>query len=49
MHWSEEPDCPECANGLPHEDCRTGWRQSLLQNWIEQYLKKFFKEYGITL
>lgn len=22
----DEPDCPECANGVPHEECRTGWR-----------------------
>lgn len=24
-----EPDCPECANGLPHETCRDGWREAL--------------------
>ena len=22
----DEPDCPECANGVPHEECRDGWR-----------------------
>lgn len=21
-----EPDCPECANGVPHEKCRVGWK-----------------------
>lgn len=49
MNWLEEPDCPECANGVHHEKCRSGWRDELFQSWIERYLKNFFKKYNITL
>lgn len=26
-----ESDCPECANGQAHEDCRSGWRHQLYE------------------
>ncbi len=34
LDWREEPDCPECANGVNHTDCRTGWRESLQAGWV---------------
>jgi len=27
-----ESDCPECANGVVHEKCRSGWREVLYVN-----------------
>lgn len=29
---ANEPDCPECANGMPHEQCRDGWKEVLRHN-----------------
>ena len=27
----EVSDCPECANGMRHEECRDGWRGALVR------------------
>lgn len=29
---SGEPDCPECSNGMTHDQCRTGWKAVLQAN-----------------
>lgn len=29
---SGEPDCPECSNGMTHDQCRTGWKAVLQDN-----------------
>lgn len=31
-----EPDCPECANGVAHEKCRTGWKAHLEANGVKE-------------
>lgn len=34
IDWRKECDCPECANGVEHEVCRSGW-QAVLRGYKE--------------